>query len=343
MINRKKLMRIGLIILLAAIAFQTTFSLPKLVQASCWHQNSILPQISIVASASELTAPSTSFPIFTCQPFEASVSVPFLVSTLTTISRLVSISQPKPEIITNSSSPTTPNSTTSQSEPVMTSSFARETEGKDYSSLRSPKTITLCNYTTPPDTGTIVRISIFLMGSPEGSQVKAVIFTDNPQSHFPLGREPVAESLETVNVTLSSGAWYNFTMNYKASQNTVYWLGYYSDGYTRYFFDVDINCVSLTSEPIEEQHSLLPVSWSYEGNSIMSLFANYSTAPPQPLKNQTSPNWASTSPETTSFQYTLLILLIMGAEFVAAVAYQLCNKRTITSEKISNKLRHLFS
>jgi hypothetical protein len=171
---------------------------------------------------------------------------------------------------------------------ITTSQFAYSTIGKENSSLPNPKTVTLCNYTTPPDTGIIVQISIYLTGTLEGSYVRAVIFANEPETQLPQGDAPIAQSIDTLNVTSVSGEWYSFTMNYPASPNTVYWLGYYSDNFTHYFFDANNNYISLTSQPEPGNSTWIPVGWYYKGKSIMSLYALYTNAdPPTPTPTPT--------------------------------------------------------
>lgn len=201
---------------------------------------------------------------------------------------------------------------------IPTSKFAYEAKGSECSGVIAPKTYTLCNYTTPPDIGVIVQISICLTGIPEGSQVRAVIFANEPEAKFPQGGEPVAQSSDTLNVTSMSGEWYNFTMNYPVSQNTVYWLGYYSDNSIQYFFDANSDHLSVTSQPKDDNSQWLPVGWSYQGKSIMSLYALYIVAAPQP--SPTSANTDSGIPEPVqSFQDAFFVLLIIGAESVIVV------------------------
>ena len=84
--------------------------------------------------------------------------------------------------------------------PDATSKFAYEAQGNQRSSLPAPQTITLCNYTTPPDTGTITQISILLTGIPEGSQVRAIIFPNDPDSNLPQVGEPLLQTY-ALNVT----------------------------------------------------------------------------------------------------------------------------------------------
>jgi hypothetical protein len=247
-----------------------------------------------------------------------------------------------------------------------TSNFGYEVIGQENSILLAPKTITLCNYTTPFDAGLIVQISIYLKGPPGGSVVRAVIFANEPDAKFPQGGESVAQSLDVFNVTSNSGQWYNFTMNYPASQNTVYWFGYYSENSTQYFFDTDINHLSVTSQSKDANSTWLPVSWSYIGKSMMSLYAVYNVADPQlsptstptPSLNPTSipdststpmptlnPSLTSTPtptatpassgavPETSlSFQDTFFVLLIMGAESVIMVFDQRRKKKTANKQ-----------
>jgi len=218
--------------------------------------------------------------------------------------------------------PTTTPDTTSP--PVTTSTFAYEAKGSQTSSLPAPKTITLCNYTTPPDTGTITQISIRLTGIPEGSQVRAVIFANDPDSNLPQVGKPLLQTY-ALNVTSISGEWYNFKMKYPAAQNTVYWLGYYSDNYTQYYFDNNNDHISLTSQIKGENSTLLPVlSWRYHGKTVMSLYAQYTAADPQ--HTPTQPNTDSVISDiprpAQSYHDTIFVLLIMGAEFTIIVTDQ---------------------
>ena len=166
---------------------------------------------------------------------------------------------------------------------ISTSEFGTNTKGKEMASIVEPKTYTLCNFTTPLDMGNITKISIYLIGVPEGSQVKAAIFANEPDTHYPQAGQPIAESNQTLTVKSITGQWYNFTMNYHAHQNTTYWIGYYSEGYTRYFFNENTTQLTVTSQPKEDGSQWLPVSWHYTGNSTMSLYALYTTADPEPL------------------------------------------------------------
>ena len=133
-------------------------------------------------------------------------------------------------------------------------------------------------------------------------------------------------------MTSDSGEWYNFTMNFHAIQNTVYWLGYYSDNYTRYFFDSDSGVLSVTSQPKDELSSSLPDSWAFEGESTMSLYALYTFAEPQPTSTipPDSSGIHASSPElasTENFRYTIVVLAIIGAESAVAVAHQIFKKK----------------
>ena len=207
-------------------------------------------------------------------------------------------------------------------ETAATSKFGYDVIGQDYSMSQAAKTFTLSNYTTPPDTGIIKQISIYLKGIPEGSQVTAVIFANEPDAKYPQGGEPVAQSSDTLNVTSMIGNWYNFTMNYSADQNTVYWLGYYAEKSTQYFFDANNNHLLVTSQPKDGTSDWMPVGWSYNGKSIMSLNASYTTAGPKPTPTPTpTPTHilTSTTESTQSFQDILFVLLIIGAESVIVV------------------------
>jgi len=200
--------------------------------------------------------------------------------------------------------------------PLNTAKFGYDINGKECSSSLAPKTYTLCNYTTPPDIGIIVQINIYLKGIPEGSHVNAVIFANEPYADFPQGGEILTQSLDTLNVTSVSGEWYNFTMNYPASPNTVYWVGYYSDNSTRYFFDANSDHLSVTSQPQDDNSQWLPVGWSYMGRTIMSLYVLYTVADPQPSPTLANTDSNMPQPAQISFQDIFFVLTIMGAESV---------------------------
>ncbi|HCW07516.1 MAG TPA: hypothetical protein DGG95_09155 [Cytophagales bacterium] len=191
--------------------------------------------------------------------------------------------------------------------------FAYSTIGKYSSNFPIAETITLCNYTTPSHSGKIMKISIFLAGVSEVSHVKAVIFANEPNVNFPQGGEPVAQSFETFNVSSVSGQWYNFTMNYSASPNTVYWLGYYSDNLTYYFYDEGNSSITVTSQPKDGTSSWLPVGWAYQGKTTMSLDALYAYAKPGSaiIVNQTN---SAIHQSTQSYWDAIFVLLIIGGE-----------------------------
>lgn len=163
-----------------------------------------------------------------------------------------------------------------------TAEFGNNTVGKEMSSLVDPKTYTLCNYTTPRDMGNISQISIYLVGVPEGSTVRAVIFENEPDAKFPKGGEPVAQTTEPIKVKSIKGQWYNFTINYQARQNTTYWLGYYSEECTRYYFDENTLHLTVTSEQKIDEQQWIPVSWHFKEKTTLSLYAIYTTADPKP-------------------------------------------------------------
>jgi len=244
--------------------------------------------------------------------------------------------------------------------------------GEECSVLPTANTITLCNYTTPPRSGIIVQISIYLAGISEGSNVRAVIFANEPKADFPKGGEPVAQSLETLNVSSVSGQWYNFTVNYSVSPNTVYWLGFYSGNVTYYFFDTSNDTITVTSQPQNGASSQLPVVWYYQGKSIMSLYALYTavasnssqpqatTTPspsPSPLQATTTPSPSPSQPQSTTTPFRsqptttpthldsavhesplsrldiLFVLSIMGAETAVVVAHQVRKRAVPEGEK----------
>ena len=204
--------------------------------------------------------------------------------------------------------------------------------GKECSYLPTSNTITLCNFTTPPNCGMIVQISIYLAGIPEGSNVSAVIFANEPEANFPQGGEPIARSFETLSVSSVSGRWYNFTMNYSASPNTSYWLGYYSDNITHYFFDTSNNTITVTSQPENGTSIQLPVVWHYQGGAIMSVYALYTpmssySSQPQPTATPTHLD-SAIHDSTLSCWDTLFVLSIMAAETAVVVTHQVRRRAT---------------
>jgi hypothetical protein len=199
--------------------------------------------------------------------------------------------------------------------PANTTEFGYHAIGIGRTDMSTPKTITLCNYTTPPHYGTIVQISIYLAGISEVSHVKAMIFANEPEVGFPKGGEPIAESFETLNEASISGQWYNFTMNCSASPNTVYWIGYYSDSQTHYFFDASNGSITVTSQPKDGNSSWLPVGWSYQGKTTMSLYAlcTYTTPPPTAAPTNSAIHQSSQSGDVV-----FVSLIIVGETAIVA-------------------------
>jgi len=199
--------------------------------------------------------------------------------------------------------------------------FAYSAIGKYCSNTPIAETITLCNYTTPPYSGKIMQISIYLKGTSEASNARAVIFANEPNVNFPQGGEPIAQSFETFNVGSVAGQWYNFTMNYSASPNTVYWLGYYSDNLTYYFFDESNSSITVTSQPKDGASSWLPVGWSYQGKTTMSLYALFTYVNPSPTATTTQLNSPVNQP-TQSYWDVVFVLLIIGGETAIVLSAQ---------------------
>lgn len=234
----------------------------------------------------------------------------------------------------------TPASTLDQTiEPVVTpelipsqsnfTNFAHSAIGKYYSNMPIAKTFSLCNYTTPSHSGKIMKISIFLAGVSEVSHVRAVIFANEPNVNFPQGGAPIAMSLETFNVSSVSGQWYNFTMNYSASPNTVYWLGYYSDNLTYYYFDESNSSITVTSQAKDGTSNWLPVGWSYQGKTTMSLDGLYVYANPESTMITTQQN--SAIPQSTqSYWDAVFVLLIIGGETAILLPRQVHKKNNIS-------------
>jgi hypothetical protein len=152
--------------------------------------------------------------------------------------------------------------------------FGNPNVGKEYSSLRNPNTVTLCNFTTPLDANKITQVSIYLIGDLAGANVSAVIYTNNPETQLPLECHLLARSKETLNVSSTTGEWYNFTMDFLPTGNTTYWFGYFSDGYTRIFHDPDANHISGTSSEKALSYTLTGFFY-YTGSNMMSLYSQY--------------------------------------------------------------------
>jgi hypothetical protein len=169
----------------------------------------------------------------------------------------------------------------------LTAVFGNPDVGKQVSELRSPNSVTLCNFSTPLGMAKITQISILLIGTPQGSNVTAVVYANDPGSKLPMSSQLLARSQETLNVTSTSGEWYNFTLNFVPYDNTTYWFGYYSEGFTRNFYAVDANHVSLVSSG-----GLLPEvfsgTFSLSGSSMMSLYGVYEGGKPNPAPNSIS-------------------------------------------------------
>ena len=186
-----------------------------------------------------------------------------------------------------------------------TTQFGYPVIGKQYSDMPGTKTITLCNYSAPSWSGNITQISIYLTAVSGIANVRAMIFANEPQVNFPKGGEPIAQSLATLNVT-STPQWYNFTMNCPVASNTVYWLGYYSDSPTHYFYDGSNDSITVTSQPKDGNSSWLPVGWSYQTISIMSLSARYT---------YTDPTSAATHAQSSlGYGDAVFVFLIIGGE-----------------------------
>jgi len=155
------------------------------------------------------------------------------------------------------------------------------------------------------------------MGTPEGANVTAVIYENNPASQLPVNSQLLARSEETVNVTFTSGKWYNFTMNFEPYGNTTYWFGYFSDGFTRNYFDAEANHVSGIS-----LENTLPrtLSGSFTStHSVMSLYALYERGNPNPAPTPT----ISALPVRDSLLLPDVITAICVSSAAAAAAFGL--------------------
>jgi hypothetical protein len=126
-----------------------------------------------------------------------------------------------------------------------------------------------------------------------------------------MSSQVLARSEETLNVTSTSGEWYNFTLNFTPQGNTTYWFGYFSDGFTRNFYDQQANHASLISSG-----NTLPDSFSgsftYSKSNIMSLYGLYTP------KDLTLPQPTSQPPATDSLLPADLIAAICVSSATAA-------------------------
>jgi hypothetical protein len=250
---------------------------------------------------------------------------------------------------THAATPTPTSEPTASTKPTpppdATSKFGYQTQGNQKSTLPEPQTITLCNYTTPPNIGTITQISIYLTANPKDTQIRAIILPNDPDSNMPQVGEPLLQTY-AINTTSISGEWYNFKINYTASPNTTYWLGYYADTQTQYFYDTNNDHITLTSQTKDENSTLFPVlSWRYVGKTIMSLYAQYTIADPQQTPTPTNvpqhtPTQANTDSTTStaglaqSIQETFFVLLIMGAEATIVITNPSHKKTPPTNNSI---------
>lgn len=201
-----------------------------------------------------------------------------------------------------------------------TFTFAHPAKGKQVSTLQPPETVTLCNFTTPQDTGEIIQLSIYLKGISEGSIVEAVIYSNDRANQFP--NTLVARSQNSVNVTSQEGEWYNFTMNCLADQNTVYWLGYCSSSYTRYCCDADSSSVSLTCQAKGGLPQQLPGQCTFSPATVMSINAIYTHSDPKPTQTQIQPPTPNPKP-IGSFLNAIPIPIIVGAESLILLAIKI--------------------
>ena len=234
---------------------------------------------------------------------------------------------------TQSSTPTPGPAVTPELTPSSngTKEFGYPVIGNEYSDMPAAKTITLCNYSTPLHYGNITEISIYITAVSGLSHVRAMIFANEPQVSFPRGGDPIAQSLETLDVA-SASQWYNFTMNCPVAPNTVYWLGYYSDSPTHYFFDDSNNSITVTSQPKDGTSNWLPVGWSYQTKTIMSLSALYTyTDPPlAATHSQSTPTSAVTQTQSTlSYGDADFVFLIICGETAIFVSDQTRRKDII--------------
>jgi hypothetical protein len=198
-------------------------------------------------------------------------------------------------------------------------SFAHPTIGAECSTLRSPNTITVCNFTTPGDTGSITQISIYLIGEPSGSKVRVVIYANDPDSQLPLNQQLVAQSTEELNVTSATGEWYNFTTNFVPSAKTTYWFGYCSDHCTRYFYDVNLDHITGTAAN-STPPDYFPDSFTYGSSTIMSLCVVYIHEPANLTfgSSQTSSSEMQVGQNSTGEIDLVIIILV---ETTVAVFY----------------------
>lgn len=98
--------------------------------------------------------------------------------------------------------------------------------------------------------------------------------------------DPIAESEQSLINQTISGQWFSSTINYSAKLNTTYRIGYYSDALTQYAYNLNNDYLTVTSQPKIENSNWLPVSWSYEEKSILSMCAVYTHAELQSAEDE---------------------------------------------------------
>jgi hypothetical protein len=127
----------------------------------------------------------------------------------------------------------------------------------------------------------ITQISIFLVGPPEGANVTAVVYAGDPDLQFPMNGQVLARSAETLNVTSTSGEWYNFTMNFAPYGNETYWFGYYSDGFTRNFYNEEMNHATVISSG-NSLPNTFSGAFTYSNSNMMSIYGIFERGNPNP-------------------------------------------------------------
>jgi hypothetical protein len=139
--------------------------------------------------------------------------------------------------------------------------------GNDWTSNQ----LMVCKFTSPSDCGPVTKIRAYLHKGDPTVHVKACIYADNNGAPGAL----LATSDEVVLGTTDQ--WVDFTINYSASPNTVYWLGIFGDNWWNLFWDTNGSSGQLRDrisdvyptfpDPFGTAHN----TWAYQ----MSIYACY--------------------------------------------------------------------
>ena len=274
------------------------------------------------ASSSELTAwaPNSNADVpdqwglistYSASPFPTPTITPTQTPIPTATANPTPTATPRPTVTPTPTQAPTPTPIVSKN---ITYSIGQPEVGLASSNPLPPKTFTLSNYTTHSDTGKLVEINVYLTYALEGTHLRAIIFANEPESGFPFGTSPIAESEEILINQTVNGDWFSFPINFTAEPNTTYWIGYYSDAQTQYGYDQDSSSITVTSQQDTDDSHSTNLSWSYEDQRILSLYAIYTPDESIPSKQDIVPQTSSSSFE--AIQDGIFVLLIIFGETI---------------------------